>query len=242
MLIGGLQKLTLIDYPGKIAATVFLVGCNFSCPWCYNPELVLAEDINKHAKISEKDFFDFLKQRKGLLDGVAICGGEPTINKNLPDFIKKIKKLGYAVKLDTNGSNPEMLKNLIDEKLIDYVAMDIKAPLAQFPISNSQFSKYDEVAGTKVNLEKIKKSIEIIKKSGINYEFRTTIIPKLHQLKDIVDIAKQLKGAKKYFLQQFKPEKTINPKYKKYKPFGQKQLETIQKKCNKYLPTELRNL
>lgn len=234
MLIGGLQKLTLIDYPGKIAATVFLVGCNFSCPWCYNPELVLAEDINKHAKISEKDFFDFLKQRKGLLDGVAICGGEPTINKNLPDFIKKIKKLGYAVKLDTNGSNPEMLKNLIDEKLIDYVAMDVKALL--------KIQNYSEAIGKKTALSKIKRSVEIVKKSGINYEFRTTIIPKLHQLKDIVDIAKQLKGAKKYFLQQFKPEKTINPKYKKYKPFGQKQLETIQKKCNKYLPTELRNL
>ncbi|MDP3052441.1 MAG: anaerobic ribonucleoside-triphosphate reductase activating protein [bacterium] len=241
MLIGGLQKLTLIDYPGKIAATVFLVGCNFACPWCYNPELVLAEDIKKHAKISEKDFFDFLKKRKGLLDGVVICGGEPTINKNLPDFIKKIKKLGYAVKLDTNGSNPEMLKNLIDEKLIDYVAMDIKASLTTKNLKLKAKS-YDEATGVKTNLNKIKKSIEIIKKSGIDYEFRTTIIPKLHQSKDIIDIAKQLKGAKKYFLQQFKPEKTINPKYEKYKPFSQKQLETIQKECKKYLPTELRNL
>ncbi len=233
MLIGGLQKLTLIDYPGKIACTVFLIGCDFRCPWCYNPKLVLPEKIKNHKKIPEKYFFDFLKQRKGLLDGVVICGGEPTVNKDLPDFIKKIKKLGYTVKLDTNGSNPEMLKNLIDEKLVDYVAMDIKAPLKN--------QKYLEVTGTKkADLRKIRKSIGILEKSGINYEFRTTIIPKLHQPKDIIDIAKQLKGAKKYFLQQFKPEKTINPKYGKYKPFSQKQLEAIQKECEKYLPTELR--
>ena len=234
MLIGGLQKLTLIDYPGKIAATVFLIGCNFSCPWCYNPELVLPEKIKNHKKITEKYFFDFLKKRKGLLDGVVICGGEPTINKNLPDFIKKIKKPGYAVKLDTNGSNPEMLKNLIDKKLVNYVAMDIKAPL--------KTQNYEETAGVKINLNKIKKSIKIIKDSRIDYEFRTTVLPKEHSSKDIINIAKELKGAKIYYLQSFKPIKTINPKYEKYKPFGQKQLKAIQKECEKYLPTELRNL
>ena len=128
MTIGGLQKLTLIDYPGKIACTVFLFGCNFKCPWCYNPELVLPEKIKKQTGISEKEFFNFLENRKGLLQGVVICGGEPTINQDLPKFIKKIKKMGYAVKLDTNGSNPKMLKELISKKLIDYVAMDIKFP------------------------------------------------------------------------------------------------------------------
>jgi len=115
MLIGGLQKLTLIDYPGKLAATVFLIGCNFRCPWCYSRELVLPEEIKKQPQIPEKDFFAFLKKRKGLLEGVVICGGEPTIQRGLPDFIKKIKKVGYAVKLDTNGSNPKMLKNLINK-------------------------------------------------------------------------------------------------------------------------------
>src|SRR3989339_39398 len=125
MIIAGLQKTTLIDYPGKVACTVFLAGCNFRCPWCYSPELVLSEEIRKLSKISRKDFFKFLKSRKGLLDGVVICGGEPTINKDLPDFIKQIKKLGYLVKLDTNGSNPEILKKLIKQKLIDYVAMDV---------------------------------------------------------------------------------------------------------------------
>ncbi|MBU3934821.1 anaerobic ribonucleoside-triphosphate reductase activating protein, partial [Patescibacteria group bacterium] len=123
MKIGGLQRTTLIDYPGKIAATVFLSGCNFFCPWCYSPELVLPEKIKKQPKVSEKEFFAFLKERQGLLGGVVICGGEPTMQKGLPDFIKKIKKLGFSVKLDTNGSNPRMLKDLIDKKLIDYVAM-----------------------------------------------------------------------------------------------------------------------
>ena len=129
MIIAGLQKTTLIDYPGKIACVVFLAGCNFRCPWCYSSELVLPLKIVKQPRISEKEFFDFLRQRQGLLEGVVICGGEPTINKELPQFIEKIKNLGYSVKLDTNGSNPEMLKDLVNAKLIDYVAMDIKASL-----------------------------------------------------------------------------------------------------------------
>ena len=114
MIIGGLQKTTLIDFPGKIACIVFLAGCNFRCPWCYSAELVLPEKIIKQPRISEKEFFDFLRERQGKLDGVVICGGEPTINKELPQFIEKIKKMGYAVKLDTNGSSPEMLKDLIE--------------------------------------------------------------------------------------------------------------------------------
>lgn len=239
MIIGGLQKLTLIDYPGKIAATVFLAGCNFSCPWCHNPELVLPKKIKKAKKISKKYFFDFLKKRKGLLDAVVICGGEPTINKELPDFIKRIKKMGYLVKLDTNGSDPKMLKNLIKKKLIDYVAMDIKAPLITKSLK-LKTKNYDEATGVKINLNKIKESIKIIKNSGIDYEFRTTMVPKLLQLKDIAEIAKQLKGDKIYYLQQFKPEKTIDSKFRKTKLFSQKQLKVIQKECEKYLPTKIR--
>ena len=226
--IGGLQKTTLIDYPGRVAATVFLSGCNFRCPWCYSPELVLPEKIKKQPKISEEGFFKFLKERKGLLDGVVICGGEPTINKDLPDFIKKIKKLGYLIKLDTNGSNPRMLKNLIDKKLIDYVAMDIKA-LLEAKNAKRKAQNYDVATGVRVNLENIKKSIEIIKKSGIDYEFRMTVVPTIHIKEDILKIAKEISPAKKFFLQNFRPEKTINKKFERIKPYPQEYLLEIQK-------------
>ncbi len=252
MQIGGIQKLTLIDFPGRLAATVFLCGCNFRCPFCYNRELVLPEKIKKQlhppqffakqkfgrARISDKVFFNFLKERKGLLGGVCITGGEPTINEDLPIFIKKIKDLGYLVKLDTNGSNPEMLKKLIDEKLVDYVAMDIKAPLGlnfQFPISNfqtnskPQISKYKIATGVKIDIARIKKSIEIIKNSGIDYEFRTTVVPGIHTKEDIIQIAKEISPAKKYYLQNFRPEKTIDPKFEKIKPYPEKYLLEIQK-------------
>jgi pyruvate formate lyase activating enzyme len=202
MLIGGLQKLTLIDYPGKIAATVFTIGCNFFCSFCHNPELVDPEKIKKQPIIPEKDFFDFLTSRKGDLDGVCITGGEPTIHKDLPRFIKKIRNLGFSVKLDTNGSNPEMIKKLIDSKLIDYIAMDIKGPL-QIP----------------------KKSVELIKNSGIDYEFRTTVVPILHTKEDILEIARELSPAKKYFLQQFRPGKNLNQSFEKEKTYSKKELD-----------------
>ena len=194
--------MTLIDYPGKIAATVFTIGCNFFCSFCHNSELVDPEKIKKQPIISEKEFFEFLESRKGDLDGVCITGGEPTIHKDLPGFIKKIKELGFSVKLDTNGSNPEMLKKLIGEKLIDYIAMDIKGPL-QIP----------------------KKSVEIIKNSGIDYEFRTTIVPALHKKEDIIKIAKEISPAKKYFLQQFRPGKNLDKKFEKEKTYSKKELD-----------------
>jgi pyruvate formate lyase activating enzyme len=219
MILAGLQRFTLIDYPGKMAATLFLSGCSFRCPWCYAPELVLPEEIKRHPKISEKNFFSFLKERRGLLEGLVICGGEPTINKDLPGFIKKIKKIGFLVKLDTNGSNPKMLKNLINDKLIDYVAMDIKAPK----------EKYSQLTGVRVDIKKIQKSINFLKNSNIDFEFRTTIIPALHKKEDITKIARWIGPAPKYFLQNFKPEKTINPKFKKVKPYSQEYLLEIQK-------------
>jgi len=199
MLLGGLQKTTLIDYPGKVAATVFTVGCNFRCPFCYSKELVIPEEIKKHPKISEEYFFDFLEKRKGLLDGVVICGGEPTIHNDLPEFSEKIKNLGYLVKLDTNGSNPEMLKELIDKKLIDYVAMDIKAPK----------DNYEKAIGVKINIDSIQKSIDILKNGSIDYEFRTTVVPAIHNREDIIKMAEWIKGAKKYFLQQFNSQKSL---------------------------------
>jgi len=219
MEIGGLQKLTLIDYPGRLAATVFLIGCDFRCPFCYSSELVLPEKIKNQPRIPEKEFFKFLKERKGLLEGVTICGGEPCINKDLPQFCKKIKKHGYLVKLDTNGSKPEMLKNLIGKKLIDYVAMDIKA---------SQ-EKYAKAIGVKLNIKKIQKSINILKDREIDFEFRTTIVPTIHQKEDILKIARWIKPARKYFLQNFRPEKTIDPSFENIKPYSQEYLLKIQK-------------
>ena len=227
--IGGLQKLTIIDYPGRVAATVFLCGCNFRCPWCYSRELVLPEEIKKQPKISEKKFFDFLKEKKGLLEGIVICGGEPTIHKDLPDFIKKIKKTGFLVKLDTNGSNPAILKKLIDGKLIDYVAMDVKLPK----------EKYQEVLG--VDAKNIEESIQILKNAKIEYEFRSTVLPRVHSKEDVVNMAKWIQGAKIYYLQEFRPEKTVDPEYEKCKPFSQEELELIQKECNKYVFTKLRS-
>jgi len=194
MKIGGLQKVTLIDYPGKVACTVFLSGCNFRCPFCYSPELVLPEKIKKHPSIKERDFFDFLSEKRGLLDGCVICGGEPTIyGEELIDFCKKIKEMGFSIKLDTNGSNPDVLTKAIP--LIDYIAMDIKSPLDQ---RYKEFSVID-------CLDRIKESIEIIKKSGIDYEFRTTITN--HSVDDILEIAEYLSPAKKYYIQRFVGEK-----------------------------------
>jgi pyruvate formate lyase activating enzyme len=222
--IGGLQKTTLIDYPGRISSTVFLIGCNFRCPFCYSSELVLPEKIKLQPRISEKEFFNFLKERKGLLEGIVICGGEPTIHKDLPDFIKKIKELGYLIKLDTNGSNPRMLKQLIAEGLVDYVAMDIKAPK----------EKYDKATGVKVKIRDIEKSIDILKQGKIEYEFRTTVVPTIHLKEDVIEIAKWLSPAKKYFLQNFRPEKTINPEFEKIKPYPEDFLIEIQKEISPY--------
>ena len=197
MRICGLQKLTLLDYPKKTACTVFLGGCNFRCPFCHNGNL--AEE-NYDTLISEDEFFSFLKKRSGLLDGVCITGGEPTLNPDLKDFIEKIKSLGYLVKLDTNGTNPKMLLELIQNNLIDYVAMDIK---------NSK-SFYSETAGISgLELEKIEESVRILKTSGIDYEFRTTVVSELHTKENIEDIGKWLKGSKKYFLQSFRDSEFV---------------------------------
>ncbi|MDD5145992.1 MAG: anaerobic ribonucleoside-triphosphate reductase activating protein [Candidatus Pacebacteria bacterium] len=217
--IGGLQKLTLIDYPGRLAATIFLTGCNFRCPFCYASELVLPQKIKNQPKISEKEIFNFLKIRKNLIEGVVICGGEPTMSKGLVELIKKIKKMGFFIKLDTNGSDPKTLKKLIDEKLIDYVAMDLKGPK----------EKYGKISGSKIDIKKIQKSIDILKKGKVDYEFRSTIVPGLHGKEDILEMAKWISGAKRYYLQNFRPEKTINSKFERIKPYPQEFLLEIQK-------------
>jgi len=219
MKIGGFQKLTLIDYPGRIAATVFLTGCNFRCPFCYSSELVLPEKIKNQPKISEKEFFNHLKERKELIEGIVLCGGEPTISKGLTPLIKKIKKMGFSVKLDTNGSDPKLLKTLIDKKLVDYIAMDIKGPK----------ERYNNFSGTKADVKKIQKSIDILKEGKVDSEFRSTIVPTFHKREDVIEMAKWIRGAKRYYLQNFRSEKTIDPKFEKIKPYPQEYLLEIQK-------------
>ncbi len=217
-MIGGIQKLSLIDYPGKLSATVFLTGCNFRCPFCYSRELVLPEEIKKQPKISEKDFFDFLKERQKMLEGTVICGGEPTIYKELPGFVKKIKVMGFLIKLDTNGFNPEMLQKLIQLKLIDYVAMDVKAPK----------EKYSFYAGKKIDLKKIDKSIDILKKGKVDFEFRTTVAPGLTK-EDIQDLADWIAVENvKYFLQEFNSQKPIlNPEILKLPVLKENEIKEV---------------
>jgi len=237
MIIAGIQKTTLIDYPGKIACVVFLAMCNFRCPWCYSAELVLPLKIAKQPKISEQEIFNFLKERKGLLEGVVICGGEPTINKELPNFIEKIKKMGFFVKLDTNGSNPLMLKDLVRAGLIDYVAMDIKA--------SPNNKAYGAILGEGVKFSDIEESVKFLKNSNIDFEFRTTVVPEVHSKEEFLEIAKWI-GDKnvKYYLQSFRAEKTIDPEFsaqggpasggEKSRSYPKEYLEDIAKEISPY--------
>ncbi len=187
-----MQKLTLLDYPGKVACTVFLSGCNLRCPYCHNPGLVLTER-NNGPEISESEVLAFLEKRKGKLDGVCVTGGEPTLQPDLPEFLKKLRDLGYATKLDTNGTNPGMLESLLLNGVLDYVAVDIK---------NSPF-RYDETCGGVDVLSKVQESAELLLDGPAEYEFRTTVCKPLHTEKEIEEIGLWLKGAKRYFLQPF---------------------------------------
>lgn len=190
--IRGVFSPSLIDYPGKIVSTVFFNRCNFRCPFCHNPELALDKDSND--PIDPDEIIASLVKRKKWLDGVCITGGEPTLHKGLGEFISRIKNEGFLVKLDTNGTSPDIIKDLIDKKLLDYIAMDIK----------THIDDYDRIAKVKVNKAAIKKSVEIIKNSQIDYEFRTTVVPGYFDKNDLLKICKWLDGSKKYVLQQFR--------------------------------------
>lgn len=199
MLIAGLQKNSLVDYRGKVAAVVFVPYCNFDCFYCHN-RILLERDMEKakYNLINKDEFFEFLDKRKGLIQGVVITGGEPTLQKGLSQFIREIKKKEFPVKLDTNGYKPDILEKLIKTKLLDYIAMDIKAPSG----------KYSEICGIQVDMNIVKKSIALIMSSGIDYEFRTTVVPGF-SIDDIKEIIGLIAGAKRYTLQQFKkPIKT----------------------------------
>ena len=216
-IIGGFQKTTLLDFPQKIACIVFTKGCNFQCGYCHNPELNNLKGAVNYLPPTLSEFFEFLEKRKGKLDGVVITGGEPTLQKGLYQFIFEIKNMGFAVKLDSNGSNPDTLKKLIDDKLVDYVAMDIKAP----------FDKYHEVIKTGISLENIKKSIDLLLEGKVDYEFRTTVVKEQLNFEDFEKIGQLIKGAKKYFLQKFEPTKTLDPKFIECSTYTNLEFETI---------------
>jgi pyruvate formate lyase activating enzyme len=219
MHLAGLQKTTLVDFPGTVACTIFTQGCPFRCHFCHNPELVLPDQFGH--LISNEDFIDFLMSRLGKLEGVCITGGEPLINPDIEQFISHIKALGFKVKLDTNGFYPKRLASIIKSGDIDYIAMDIKAPI----------SKYESVAKIKNQnaKSKIMESIKLIMQSGIDYEFRTTVAKPLLCASDIEKIAKMIKGAKRYVLQNYQKSKQINENMK-LKPFSNRELKELAKK------------
>lgn len=190
MIIKGIQKLTLLDFPGRVACTVFTAGCNFRCPFCHNASLVLG---GSDGFINENEIFAFLEARRGRLSGICISGGEPTLQPDLARFIRRVKELGYAVKLDTNGYRPEVLRELLSEGLLDYVAMDIK----------SSRERYSAVAGVEVDVSKIEESAALLMSSGVPYEFRTTVVRELHSAEDFPEIGNWLSGAEKFYLQSF---------------------------------------
>ena len=200
MKLHGLQKMTLLDFPGRVACTVFLGGCDFRCPFCHNFELV---DGSAPALMEDEALFSFLEKRRGLLDGVAITGGEPCLRPDLPELIRRIRALGFAVKLDTNGTHPTLLEAMIDEGLLDYVAMDVK---------NSP-GKYAATVGLEhIDLEPVRRSVALLKRGSVDYEFRTTVVDELHEAEDFEAIGAWIEGARHYFLQAFTDRDSV--------PFG----------------------
>ena len=223
MVFGGFEKFTLIDYPGKVACMVYTIGCPFRCPYCHNPELV-DETVTTH--IDESIILEFLDSRKGMLDGIVITGGEPSMHgDSLISFMKEVKRRGFLVKLDSNGVDPVFLEKVFSEKLVDFIAMDIKSPLV----------KYTETVGRPVNIDAIKKSIDSIKHSGIEYEFRTTIVKSMLSVEDLEQIGREIKGANTYYLQKFIPSKILNPQFLKKVTYSDEEFASIQRMMEKYV-------
>lgn len=221
MKIGGLEKITLIDYPGKVACMIYTIGCNFRCPYCHNPELVdETADV-----LSEEKIFEFLHSRKSLIDGVVITGGEPTMHDDLLEFIQKIKSMGFLIKLDSNGTRPEMIKQALDSNLVDYIAMDIKSPL----------ESYSQQVARPVNTDAVRESISIIMNSSIEYEFRTTVVKQLLSEEAIESIAKSIAGAKRYYLQKFIPTKILNPQLLRKVSYSDDEFRILQQKIIPYV-------
>jgi len=225
MRIGDIQRFSLIDYPGRICAIIFTQGCNFRCPYCHNPELVAPSLPEKGTRgtMAEGDVLAFLKRRRGKLDAVNITGGEPLLQRGLIKFIEQVRSLGYLVKIDTNGSLPEILKKLITGGLLDYIAMDVKAPL----------EKYGEVTASSIAPENIAQSTQLIMNSGIDYEFRTTIVSSLLTEQDLEKIGALIEGARRYVLQRFVPSKTLDPTFMNEKTFTDGEFSEIREKLDR---------
>lgn len=219
MIFGGFEKFTLIDYPGKTACMVYTIGCNFRCPYCHNPELV---DETVETRHSEADILSFLDTRRGFLDGVVVTGGEPTMHDDLPDFLRKVKAREFLVKLDTNGTRPEMLRSLIEQRMVDYIAMDVKAPL----------QKYSETVARPVDTGAIRESIALLIKGKAAYEFRTTVVKGILSPDDIREIGKEIHGASAYYLQRFIPTKLLNPQFRKKTTYGAEELKVLQEELH----------
>jgi len=229
--IKGFNPTTFIDWEGRVAAIIFLAGCNFRCPYCHSSDLVLAPE--KIPDISLDEVKTYLIDKKNWIEGLVVTGGEPTVYHRLPEFISEFKKIGMPIKLDTNGSNPERLKELLDKKLLDYVAMDIKASLEQ---TDNKNAAYQTIAGVNIDIDKITESIELIKSSNVDYEFRTTVAPGQLQTEDIASIACFISGARRYILQQFVPRDTLSPEMMKQNSLPIDELEKMAESARKYVP------
>ncbi|HIE41256.1 MAG TPA: anaerobic ribonucleoside-triphosphate reductase activating protein [Candidatus Aenigmarchaeota archaeon] len=222
MRVGGFQRLSLIDYPGKLSSIIFTSGCNFRCPFCYVPQLVVPEKMESIREIKTEYIFTYLRKNKKFLDAVVITGGEPTIYEHLPQFIEKIKNLDFLVGLETNGTNFKMLKKLVEEKLVNYIAMDIK--------TNLDFDKYKEVVGnvlTDEMFKNVKESIKFLLENKVDYEFRTTLVKEFHTKEDIVGICRTIKGARIYYLQNLKIYELGLISGKKLTSFSEEEIEEI---------------
>jgi len=224
MLITGFQKSTLLDYPGKVASLIFTYGCNLRCGYCHNPELVTLP-CNISNIVKEEEIFSFLKSRQGVIDALVITGGEPTLQKDLIQFIKKIKKFGLLVKLDTNGTNSKTVKRILDLGIVDYWAMDIKYEDEIYKQNLEENVEYDE----------IKKSIKLIRDYGLDYEFRTTYVKGIHTVESAEGIGKLIEGSKRYFIQNFRPGKTINPSLNRSNSFTPTELRKMKSLIRKYV-------
>lgn len=228
MTISGIQKFSLLDYPGQASCIIFTAGCNFRCGYCHNPEFVLPELLVKikPSFITEAAVMNFLKQRIGLLTGVVITGGEPTVMADLPRFMAAVKDLGFSLKLDTNGNNPVMLKTILDEGLVDYVAMDIKTTL----------DRYIDLAGPCVDPDGIAESIALVSQRAPNYEFRSTLIKEVHPPAVLEGMAKLIAGSKNWFLQTFRPQHTLDGRFNAYHPYSQAELLAIMPALERHVP------
>ncbi|MCQ5376229.1 MAG: anaerobic ribonucleoside-triphosphate reductase activating protein [Methanomassiliicoccales archaeon] len=224
MRIVGFSKTSLVDWDGCVASTIYLPGCNFRCPACHNRDLVINPDSLEEISLGEIE--SYIRANKDFLDGVVITGGEPTIHKDLRDLITWLRHLGMKIKLDTNGSRPEVIKDLMEDELLDFIAMDIKAPLNE---------KYNDVSGIEAPLEEIKRSISLIMESGIDYEFRTTVVPIFLNEDDIESIAAFIGGARKYALQQFRPKNTIDERLSALNPYPTEKIRRMAEIAKSYV-------